>query len=274
VAYAVGSVVGGNGVVVMMNADGGAAELGKEIRRAVARVYGWPGFLLDPIRPVAADPSALEEIAGRYRRGPDEVVTFRRVGDHLEEVIAGGVTVGAPIPTFLVGRDSLGFTDFPGTAVVVRDAAGRVTGLRMPYGDRPIARLAPDSLLPGELLRAGRLDEAADAYRALGLGESQITYMAYELLKPPPRPAGGAPRRARAPHRGRGAVPALDRGARAVGRVPPAAGRHDAGAGQLPRRPRDRLHGRRGARGPAGARRAVTGAPGEAPRAPRRRAPA
>jgi CubicO group peptidase (beta-lactamase class C family) len=189
VAYAVGSVVGGNGVVVMMNADGGAAELGKEIRRAVARVYGWPGFLLDPIRPVAADPSALEEIAGRYRRGPDEVVTFRRVGDHLEEVIAGGVTVGAPIPTFLVGRDSLGFTDFPGTAVVVRDAAGRVTGLRMPYGDRPIARLAPDSLLPGELLRAGRLDEAADAYRALGLGESQITYMAYELLnRRPVRP--------------------------------------------------------------------------------------
>jgi CubicO group peptidase (beta-lactamase class C family) len=197
-AYAVGSVDGGNGVVVMMNNDGGAAELGKEIRRAVARAYGWPGFLLDPVTPArlaaAARARAEADVVGRYRRGPDAVVTFRHVGRgraaRLEEVIAEGVTVGAPIPCVLVGRDSVGFTDFPGTGVLVRDAAGRVTGVRMPYTERPLPRLAPGDLTPGELLRAGRLAEAEAAYRALALGESQITYLAYELLNRRPfRPA-------------------------------------------------------------------------------------
>jgi CubicO group peptidase (beta-lactamase class C family) len=197
IAYAMGSVAGGSGVVVMMNADGGASELGKEIRRAVAAVYGWPGFLLDPIRPVPASVAALDEIAGRYQRGPDDVVTFRRVGDgrdaRLEEVIAAGVTVGAPIPCVLVGRDSVGFTDFPGTGVVVRDAAGRVAGIRMPYDDRVLPRLAPGALLPGELLRAGRLDEAAAAYGALRLDESQITSLAYDLLSRRPYRAADLP---------------------------------------------------------------------------------
>ena len=198
-AYAIGSVTGGHGVVVMMNADGGAAELGKEIRRAVAQVYRWPGFLLDPIRPVAlgrtareraARVAALNAIAGRYQRGPDAVVTFRRVGDHLEEVIAAGVTPSAPILSVLVGRDSVGFTDFPGTGVLVRDSAGRVTGIQMPYSKEPFARLASDVLLPGELLRAGRLAEATAAYRALALGESQVTSMIYDLLNRRPfRPA-------------------------------------------------------------------------------------
>ncbi len=192
-AYAMGSVVGGNGVVVMMNADGGAAELGKEVRRAVAKVYGWPGFLLDPIRPAAVSTAALDEIAGRYQRGPDEVVTFRRVADHLEEVIDAGVTPGAPIPCFVIGRDSVGFTDFPGTGTLVRDSTGRVAAIRMPYTDRPLARLAPDSLLPGELLGAGRFADAAAAYRALRLGESQVTYMAYDLLNRRPFRAANLP---------------------------------------------------------------------------------
>ncbi len=187
IAYAMGSVTGGNGVVIMMNNDGGAAELGREIRRAVAKAYGWPGFLLDPLRPVRGASTLLADIEGRYQRGPDAVLQFRRgrgeFAAYLEEVISEGLGVGAPILAVPIGHDSIGFTDFPGTAVVQRDSVGRVIGLRIPYADRPIPKLTPDHQLPGELLRAGRWPEAEAAYRELALDESRITYMAYTLLR-------------------------------------------------------------------------------------------
>lgn len=186
-AYAMGSVIGGNGVVIMMNNDGGAAELGREIRRAVARVYRWPGFLLDPLKPMRGASRLLADIEGRYQRGPDEVLQLRRgrgaFAGYLEEVIAEGINVGTPILAVPIGRDSLGFTDFPGSAVAQRDSAGRVTGLRIPYVDRAIPKLPPDRQLPGELLRAGRWAAAEAAYTTLMLDESRMTYMAYTLLR-------------------------------------------------------------------------------------------
>ena len=183
-AYALGSVTGGHGVVIMMNNNNGADELGKELRRAVAQVYGWPDFLPAPIRPVAARPQDLDACAGRYRRGPDEVVTFERQGDHLLETI----NAGSPILAYPVGRDTVAFTDFPFRGAFERDAAGQITGLRMlGLGDvAPMPRLRPDDRLPGEWLRAGRVPEAVAGYRALKLNEYQLTYMAYELLNARP----------------------------------------------------------------------------------------
>ncbi|MBC7447140.1 MAG: serine hydrolase, partial [Hymenobacteraceae bacterium] len=190
IAYALGSVTGGNGVVVMMNSDGGAAELGREVRRAVAQVYGWPAFVPPPVRPVAVALAVLDAYAGRYQRGPEEVLTLKRVGDHLEETIDGTLAVGSPILCFPVGGDTLAFTDFVVRAVFRRDAAGHVTGLQMSGADRPFPRLPPDVLLPGELLRAGRLSEGIAGLRALRPNESQLTYLAYELLnRRPTRPA-------------------------------------------------------------------------------------
>lgn len=188
VAYALASVTGGNGVVVMMNHDGGAAELGREVRRAVARAYGWPGFLPDPVRPADRPEATLDAYAGRYRRGPDEVVTFRRERGHLVETI----NAGPPILCYPVGAsgDTLAFTDFAVRGVFTRSADGAVDGFRYLGSDQPLPRLRPDELLPNELLRAGRLPDAVLAYRTLGLSDSQLTYLAYELLNPNrfPRP--------------------------------------------------------------------------------------
>lgn len=184
-AYAMGSVTGGNGVVIMMNNDGGASELGKELRRAVAKVYGWPEFLPPPIRPAARPVATLDACAGRYQRGPDEVVTFRREGQHLVETI----NAGRPILCYPVGGgDTLAFTDFPLKASFERTAAGQVTGFRMLGADKATPRLGQDEFLPGELLRLGRIAEAVAGYRALNLNEYQLTYMAYELLNRRPRP--------------------------------------------------------------------------------------
>lgn len=186
VAYAIGSVTGGEGVVIMMNQDGGAGELGKEVRRAVARVYGWPAFLPPALEPVAAPPGWLAAVAGRYRRGPDEVLDFRVEGDHLVERINGG----PDILCYPVGGDTLAFTDFPLRAVFERTAAGHVSGLRMLAGGPALPRLAAGEWLPNELLRQGRVAEAVVGYRALRLGEYPLTYLIYELLNP--RRVGGA----------------------------------------------------------------------------------
>ena len=183
-AYALASVTGGNGVVIMMNNDGGASELGKELRRAVAKVYGWPGFLPPPIRPRPAPAAGLDAYAGRYQRGPDEVVSFRREADYLVEQINGG----NGILTYPQGRDTVAFTDFALRGRFVRDAAAQVVGFRMVGFGELMPRLRPDQLLPGELLHQGRLPEAVAGYRALRLGESQLTYMAYELMNRRPRP--------------------------------------------------------------------------------------
>ncbi|GAA4015879.1 hypothetical protein GCM10022408_31610 [Hymenobacter fastidiosus] len=177
VAYAVGSVTGGNGVVIMMNSDGGAAELGKELRRAVAKVYGWPGFLPPPIQPVVLPAQNLAAYAGRYQRGPDEVISFQQQGNYLIETI----NAGSPILTFPVAPDTVAFTDYPMKGVFERTATGQVTGFRMLGADKAMPRLDAREFLPNELLRLGRVPEAVAGYRALKLNEYQLTYMAYEL---------------------------------------------------------------------------------------------
>ena len=179
-AYAIGSVTGGNGVVIMMNNNNGADELGKEVRRAVGKVYGWPAFLPPAVHPAATPLQELDAYAGRYRRGPDEVVTLQRQGNHLVETI----NAGQGILTYPVGRDTVAFTDFPFKGKFERDATGQITGLRMlGLGEVALmARLKPDERLPGEWLRAGRVAEAVAGYRALKLNEYQLTYMTYELL--------------------------------------------------------------------------------------------
>ena len=177
-AYALGSVTGGNGVVIMMNNNNGADELGKELRRAVAQVYGWPDFLPAPIRPLAVPRPDLDACAGRYRRGPDEVVTFVRQDDHFVETI----NASNPILTYPVARDTVAFTDYALRGVFERAPGGAVTGFRMVGADRAMPRLRPDERLPNELLRLNRIAEAVAGYRTLNLNEYQLTYMAYELL--------------------------------------------------------------------------------------------
>ena len=186
-AYAMGSVVGGNGVVIMMNNNNGADELGKELRRAVALVYGWPGFLPPPLRPAPTTPAALAAAAGRYQRGPDEVLTFAPEGNHWLETI----NAGPPILTYPAGGDTVAFTDFPMRGTFGRDGSGQIVSFRMLGAENAMPRLAPTQLLPNELLRLGRIAEAVAGYRALHLGEYQLTYMAYDLLaqRPPRLPA-------------------------------------------------------------------------------------
>jgi CubicO group peptidase (beta-lactamase class C family) len=72
----------GDGVVIMTNGDNGW-ELVREIRRTVARDYGWPDF--QPAEHVLANVSAgqFDRLAGTYRLSPTWTVSFTREGNRF-----------------------------------------------------------------------------------------------------------------------------------------------------------------------------------------------
>ncbi|MBO0935162.1 serine hydrolase [Fibrella sp. HMF5335] len=183
VAYALGSLVGGNGVVVMLNDNNGANELGKEIRRAVAQAYGWTGFLPKPLVTKSLPDSLLNAYVGRYQRGADEVVSIRRSGNRLIERVNNGDDIIC-VP---VGRDTIAFTDYTARAYFSRNKAGRVDSLRVEWQQTPMPRLPDGQYLPNELIRMGRIDDAVAGYRTMNMNVSQLTYLAYELAMSRPR---------------------------------------------------------------------------------------
>ncbi len=156
------SFAGGRGLAVMTNGDQGS-ELANEILRAVASVYGWPGFVEDPLP--AGEPAAeLAAYLGRYGVGPDEVAFVREFG--------GGLSLQRyPSPqrrlvplgghTFLVhGTDQrLTFEDVgEGGAALLRVGGVRATRLD-DYERWPI-----DDLLQGDFEQATSV--YADVYAA------------------------------------------------------------------------------------------------------------
>jgi CubicO group peptidase (beta-lactamase class C family) len=77
----IGSLDGGNGVVIMMNSDNGA--LLEEIANSVATVYHWKDYYLPQIKNVVAmDDSVLDKYAGRYE-SEGTIVTFKKADGGL-----------------------------------------------------------------------------------------------------------------------------------------------------------------------------------------------
>lgn len=177
IADATGSLANGNGLVVMMNDNNGANELGKEIRRAVAQVYGWTGFLPKSLKTYSLPDSLLNAYVGRYQRTADEVVTFRRRGNLLIETINNGNDIIC-VP---VGPDTIAFTDYTARAYFSRGKTGRVDSVRVEWQKTPMPRLPAGVYLPNELIRIGHIREAIEGYRAMNLNVYQLTYMAYDF---------------------------------------------------------------------------------------------
>lgn len=177
-AYGIASIQGGNGVIVMLNSGDDQNGIGTEIRRAVAKVYGWTNFLPEEVKPVALSSAELDAFTGRYRMGTDEVVYLLREKNYLVEKI----NEGRNIYCFPVGRDSLVFTDYNIKGGVSRNEKGDVLSLQTAYQSKPMPRMQDDELTPGESLRAKRYEEAKKGYAEMNLNEYQITYLAYDLL--------------------------------------------------------------------------------------------
>lgn len=178
-AYAIGSIEGGNGAVILLNDNNGANELGKEIRRAVAQVYGWTDFLPKPLVAKSLPDSLLNAYAGRFQRGADEVVSIRREGNLLVEKINNGNDIIC-VPT---GRDTIALTDYTAKAYFSRGRSGRIDSLRIEWNKTPWPRIPDGIYLPNELIRIGRIAEAMEGYRTMNLNVYQLTYMAYDFTQ-------------------------------------------------------------------------------------------
>jgi CubicO group peptidase (beta-lactamase class C family) len=121
----VGFATRGQGAVVMTNSDAGSTVT-DEIIQAIAGEYGWPGYAVREIVPVAITAETMRQYEGRYARaGAQLELTVAVEGDRLMVTQAGG----APFELVPTGADA--FTALAPAPPVrfERDAAGRVVAL-------------------------------------------------------------------------------------------------------------------------------------------------
>ncbi|HRH47133.1 MAG TPA: serine hydrolase [Panacibacter sp.] len=181
-AYAMASVEGGNGVIVMLNSGDNQNGIGKEIRRAVAKVYNWTNYLPTEIQPILLPDTELDKLAGRYRMGTDEVLYLRKEKNYLVE----NINSGFEIYCFPITKDTIVFTDFNIKGFFIRNEKGEVTGLQNIYQEKPMPKMKDDEFSPTEYLNMQKYDEAKKAFGAMNMNEGQITYLAYDLMNRKP----------------------------------------------------------------------------------------
>jgi tetratricopeptide (TPR) repeat protein len=167
----------------MMNKDGNADGLAKEIRRAIAKVYNWHNFLPDEFTPVPVAQNELIKYEGRYRKSIDEVVSFRKEQNYLVQQFNGG----EKIYCFPAGKDTFMLTDFFMKGVFVRDNQNNIQSFKVvDFGDL-MPKMRETEYAPHELIKLGRLAEAKEGYRQMKFNEYQLTYMAYEFMNRKPK---------------------------------------------------------------------------------------
>ena len=154
----------GIGIAVMVNSDNGVA-LASEILRGVARDDAWPGYLAAPLRVVPAKAEDLAPLAGRYALDGDSLVRIDARGARL----FGRAGSDPEFELFRVADGSYARKErttryrFEGGVLVL--ASGQVGA-----DVTKARRLADGDLQPGELLAAGRIEDAKAAWRRLKAG--------------------------------------------------------------------------------------------------------
>jgi CubicO group peptidase (beta-lactamase class C family) len=132
----------GQGVVIMINTNDNSAAV-ERIQRSVAHMYNWPNYRKDPVPPsgVAADASALSDVAGRYELRSNQMVMFAPRDGHLYSY-ADGHEDEEFVP---VGPDRFTRVDGDVSFQFQRDAARRVIGTTVfeQLGTRAIPRVGP-----------------------------------------------------------------------------------------------------------------------------------
>ncbi|WP_298137554.1 serine hydrolase [Flavobacterium sp.] len=181
-AYGIASVQGGNGVIVMLNSGDNQNGIGKEIRRAVAKVYNWTNFLPDEIQPINLPEDELNKMAGRYRIATDEVLYLRKEKNYLVE----NINNGNEIYCFPISKDSIVFTDYNIKGFFKRNENGEIIGLQNIYQEKPMPKMKYNEFSPSEYLNMQQYDEAKKAFAAMKMNEGQITYLAYDLMNKKP----------------------------------------------------------------------------------------
>lgn len=177
-AYGIASIEGGDGVIIMLNSGDDVNGIGKELRRAVAKAYNWKNFLPNEISPINLDKSQLQEMAGRYRSGADEVITMKVENNYLAE----SFNDGKPIYCFPVAKDTIVFTDYNIKGFFNRDGNGKIISLQNSYQKEGMPKMKEDEFSPSEYLKLKKYEQAKEGFQKMNMNESQITYLAYNIM--------------------------------------------------------------------------------------------
>ena len=181
-AYGIASITNGNGVMIMLNSGDDVNGLGKEIRRAVAKVYNWTNFLPTDLNPINLPDTTLDKYVGRYRMGIDEVLYLRKEKNYLVE----NINEGRDIYCFPVAKDTIVFTDYNIKAGFKLNDKGEVMSLQNIYQEKPMLKMKDDEFSPSEYLKMKKYEEAKKAFASMKMNEYQITYLAYDLINKKP----------------------------------------------------------------------------------------
>ncbi|HLO53618.1 MAG TPA: serine hydrolase [Saprospiraceae bacterium] len=181
-AYGIASVTNGNGVIIMLNSGDDVNGLGKEIRRAVAKVYKWTNFLPTEIQPISLTETEVDKFVGRYRMATDEVLYLRKEKDYLVE----NINEGNDIYCFPISKDTIVFSDYNIKGFFVRNDKSEIIGLQNIYQEKPMPKMKDDEFSPSEYLKMKKYDDAKNAFGAMKMNEYQITYLAYDLMNKKP----------------------------------------------------------------------------------------
>jgi CubicO group peptidase (beta-lactamase class C family) len=178
----------GYGAVVMVNSDNG--RIISEIFRSIAKEYQWDDFLPKPVERVSVDASKLDRYVGRFLISPDRVITVTR---------EGGALFAQPTQS---PKDEL--IPISENEFVRRNADLRCVFEKNPEGKFDIMRvrpdggggwvahrISPDVMIPYEMLMAGKVIEAIEAYRkikkeksdAVVVEEGRLNLLGYSLLQ-------------------------------------------------------------------------------------------
>jgi CubicO group peptidase (beta-lactamase class C family) len=168
----------GYGAVVLANSEN-AEPLAFEILRSVAKEYGWDGYLPAPLKVVALDGAALDRFAGRYQLDADTVLGIRREGDHL----VAAQTLSSDFALFPTATDQFIRKDEALQYKFKSDGTLTIEGNGETLAGK---RIAPDLRIPSEMLEAGDVERAVEAYKKLDealLSEARLRQIGLELLK-------------------------------------------------------------------------------------------
>ena len=179
-----GHVSQGKGAVILINAN--QPDLMGEVIRSIATAYDWPAFVpRHKAQPLTS--AALNEFAGRYRVGTDDLVTITgRAGKLYRKPIGEDEAELAHIGgNVFVSRLDERFRKF------VKDSTGAMTIQVMDAIDATsygtLRRMKDDEHIPFEAIERGDRDAAVRAYSALSptdpaVNEEWLNNLGYQLM--------------------------------------------------------------------------------------------
>jgi CubicO group peptidase (beta-lactamase class C family) len=177
----------GYGIAVMVNSDNG--QIIREVIRSVAREYGWDEFLPAPYEVISLDAAKLDAFTGRFQINPDRVLNIAKEGGRLITTPTDGPQFELlPVSeTNFVRRDANATYQFiKGEAGGLDSIAVTVQGTKV-----PARRIPAETLVPYEMLLAGKIPEAVEGYRkikqnrpdSVAINENRINNLGYTLMR-------------------------------------------------------------------------------------------